>query len=327
MTKVYIIETPYHLLISTTKTILEKRIGKDIILLYKQNFSSITIKRLETIFKEVLCFNLIENFISLLNLKLRQKRIPLLPLFIKQNHNINEDWLRNKEVFIFNDNDYYGCFLNFMKKDYNLIEDGLNCFSFELAASARKFRHNLYSLLGFSWDCFGESKITKTIEVNDISKMRIKYPNAIELNRQQLFKRLNDNDVDAIAYVFNYSPLLSSPKKDCSLLLTQPLSEDGYVSHSKKIEIYKYLVQKYAIGTLYIKAHPREKEDYSKIWPNAVILSNNKIPFELYLLKENIHFKRAISTFTTAMDAIFCADEKIQMGLEWTLNFNEKNVD
>lgn len=321
MTKVYIIETPYHLLISTTKTILEKRIGKDIVLLYKQNFSSITIKRLKTIFKEVLCFNMIENFISLLNLKLRQKKIPLLPLFIKQNHNINEEWLRNKEVFIFNDNDYYGCFLNFIKKDYNLIEDGLNCFSFDLAASARKYRHKLYPLLGFSWGCFGESKNTKTIEVNDINRMRIKYPNSIEINRDQLFKCLDDDGVDTIAYVFNYQPLLSSPKGDCSLLLTQPLSEYGYVSHSKKIEIYKYLATKYAIGTLYIKAHPREKEDYSKILPNAIILSNNKIPFELYQLKEKFHFRRAISTFTTAMDSIFCADEKIQMGEEWTRNF------
>ena len=51
------------------------------------------------------------------------------------------------------------------------------------------------------------------------------------------------------------------------------------------------------------------------------ILSNNKIPFELYQLKEKFHFRRAISTFTTAMDSIFCADEKIQMGEEWTRNF------
>ncbi len=321
MTRVYIIETPYHLLICATKTILEKRIGKDIILLYKQNFSSTTIKRLKTIFKEVLCFNLIENFIGLLNLKLRQKKIPLLPFFIRQNHNINENWLKNKDVFIFNDNDYYGCFLNFMKKEYNLIEDGLNCYSSDLAAYVRKHRHKLYQLLGFSWGSFGESKFTKTIEVNDISKMRIKYPNSIEMSRDQLFKSLSDNDVDIIAYAFNYQPLLFSPKGDYSLLLTQPLSEDGYVSHSKKIEIYLYLAEKYAVGTLYVKAHPREKEDYSKILPNAVILNNNKIPFELYQLKEKFHFKRAISTFTTAMDSIFCADEKIQMGVEWTRNF------
>ncbi len=68
--------------------------------------------------------------------------------------------------------------------------------------------------------------------------------------------------------------------------------------------------------------HPREKEDYSKIFPDAIILGNQKIPFEIYQLKEKFRFNKAITTFSTLMDAIFCADEKISMGAEWTLNFH-----
>jgi len=45
------------------------------------------------------------------------------------------------------------------------------------------------------------------------------------------------------------------------------------------------------------------------------------VPFELFLLKEKCHFKRAITAFSAAIDAVFCAEEKIQMGQDWTLNF------
>ena len=321
MTKVYIIETPYHLLISIIKTLLEKRMGKDIIVIYKENFYPITIERLKGIFKEVLCFGTINNFINMLKLKMFQARVPLLANITKQNHNIDGKWLSDKDIYIYNDDNFYGCLLNHLKKDYTLVEDGLDCFSFDVAAYVKENHNRLYSFFGFSWGSFGKSIYTKSIEVNDISKVRTRLPNMIEVNRNQLFKSLNASEIDIIAHIFDYQALNISHKEECSLLLTQPLSEDGDVNHSKKIKIYKHLVEKYAIGTLYIKAHPREKEDYSKIFPNAIIVKNYKIPIELFLLKEKLHFKRVISTFTTAIDAIFCADEKIQMGLEWVKNF------
>lgn len=326
MTKVYIVATPYHLLISIVKAILEKRMGEDIVVIYKDNFRPITIARLKSIFKEVLCFDTIDNFINMLKLKIHLAGIPLLSNIIKQNHNIDGKWLKDKDVYIYNDDNFYGCLLNQLKKEYTLVEDGLNCFFFDTTDYVKKNHNKLYSLFGFFWGSFGESKYSKSIEVNDISKMYIKYPNAIEVKRDSMFKRLSDDEIDDIAHVFDYQPLNIRHNKDCSLLLTQPLSEDGYVTHSKKIKIYKYLVEKYAVGSLYIKAHPRETEDYSKIFPNAIIVKNNKIPIEVFLLKEKLHFKRVISTFTTAMDAIFCADEKIQMGLEWTLNFDEEKL-
>ncbi len=321
MEKVYIIETPYHLLISIAKTILQKRIGKDIVVIYKENFLPVTIDRLRSIFKSVLCFNTISNFINLLSLKIHEANIPFLSCIAKQNHNIDEHWLQDKDVYIFNDDNYYGCLLNHLKKSYTLIEDGLDCFSLDVEAYVKKNHKKIYSLFGFFWDSFGKSRYAKAIEVNDISKVRVKYPNMVEVNRSLLFKSLSDSEIDIIAHIYDYQPLNIPHKQDCSLLLTQPLSEDRYVDHQKKINIYRHIAKEYAIGTLYIKAHPREKEDYSQIFPNAIIIKNYKIPIELLLLKEKLHFKRVITTFTSAIDAIFCADEKIQMGLEWVKNF------
>ena len=136
-----------------------------------------------------------------------------------------------------------------------------------------------------------------------------------------MFRTLNDSEIDTIAKIFNYQPLNIPSLHEASLLLTQPLSEDQLISHEKRIKIFKYLVDKYSIGTLYIKVHPRDKDDYSIIFPNAIVLGMSEIPFEVYLLKERLHFRRAISAFTTLMDAVFCADEKIQLGMDWVLNF------
>ena len=323
MKKIYIVSTPYHLLISIIKTILEKRVGIDEIIIYNFHISQDTIKRTSSIFAKVYSCSFFDVLAELIRLKIRISHIPFLSNSVKGK--FSENFFQSKKIFIYNDDSYFGCFFNVLKMNYGLIEDGLNCFLYD--TSDLKLHSKLYDYLGFSWECFGRSQYTTSVEVNDVSKICINHLNVVEVPRKQLFECLRDEDIDTIANIFDYHPLNIPHDKECSLLLTQPLSEDDVVSHQKKIEIYKYLVQKYALGTLYIKAHPREKEDYSKIFPNAVVIKNNKTPIEVFLLKEKLHFKRVISTFTTAMDAIFCADEKIQMGYEWTLNFNEKNVD
>ena len=317
MRKIYIVSTPYHLLISIIKTILEKRIGKDEIIIYNFHIPRNTTRNVQSFFFKVYCCNYLDILAELVRLKIRISHVLFFSSYIK--NRFDDNFFQSKKIFIYNDDSYFGCFFNTLKINYGLIEDGLNFFSYD--TSKLKLHSKLYDLLGFSWKSFGYSQYTASIEVNDASKICINHSNIVEVSRNRMFKSLNEDDIDFIARSFNYQPLPSPPKGDHSLLLTQPLSEGGLVSHSKKIEIYRYLVAKYAIGILYIKVHPREKEDYSKIFPNAVILGEKNIPFEIIQLKEKMHFKRAISAFTTAMDAVFCADEKIQMGLDWVKNF------
>lgn len=316
MTNVYIVSTPYHLLISIIKTILSNRIGKDFIIMYTNHLSPITLKRAELIFKKSFCYNRMDILSNLISLKLSQ--IPFFSHLVRQKYGLNENWYKKNQIFIFNDNSYFGCLLNTYKIEYNLIEDALNF-----------YRHNplelnhhskLYDLLGFHWDYLSQSKFTKTIEINNTQNLWLKSTKIIVCDREKMFKSLEKKDVEKIAEIFDYHPLNMPDYNEKTLLLTQPLDE-GLMTRSKKIRIYKYLVEKYAIGKLYIKVHPREKEDYSKIFPEAIILGNQSIPFEAYQLIENFKFKRAITTFSAVIDAIFCAEEKITMGLEWTKNF------
>ena len=332
MIKTYLISTPYHLLISIIKTILANRIAQDeLIIIDKRFIQHHFLQNAHTIFKKITIINQ-HPTVSYLHILLWRnrisRRIPFLYNMLKKYTTIDEAYFKNKEVYMFYDLTYLACLLNVSKIEYNLIEDGLNQFQQSSNSDTRRrssFSFLWDSILGVSWKAFGQSKLNKSIEVNDGKNLHIKHPNIIVANRAKFFRSLTQENIDMIAKIFDYQPIGYQISEESTLLLTQPLVEDKLLSQSKKNALYKYLVKKYAIGKLYIKVHPREKEDYTKIFPNAVILGNRNIPFELLLLKENFHFKRAITAFSTAIDAVFCADEKINMGQEWTLNFQEND--
>lgn len=324
MNNVFLVYTPYHLLIAIIKTLLAKRVGVDeLIVCDPTAIHSKLAQSAGIIFKKIIQVKHGKTF-SYFNVLLWRNRISKHLRFsshiLKKIIGFDESYFKDKDVFIFNDYTAIGYLFNISGITYNLIEDGLNCFQYPLSSFTKsrcKFSHIWESVLGVSWLPFGPSRFTKSVEVNDKSNLHIKHPNIIVSNREQMFKKLNSSEINTIAKIFGYQPLNYPIENNSTLLLTQPLSEDHLIKHAKKIELYKQLVSKYSIGTLYIKKHPRERENYLDIFPNAIILENSNIPFEIFMLKEKIHFKRALSIYSTAMDAIFCADEKIQMGEKW----------
>ena len=66
--------------------------------------------------------------------------------------------------------------------------------------------------------------------------------------------------------------------KDYKLLLTQPYAESNEISMDEEIKIYKELLGNY--DKLVIKPHPNDKKDYTKIFPNAIIIKK-EFPIEL----------------------------------------------
>ncbi len=324
---IYIIDTQYHLLISIAKTLLDNRVGKDSVIIMRKNISSKIVYNVQFLFKDCMIYS--NRFKILLNVfltKIQQNKIPFLSQIIKKRNFLFNFIAYDSEIYIYDDNSYFGCWLNNAKIYYNHIEDGLDNFKlFKYKNKRIKIYDFIYRLLGISWDYWGTSKFIKSIEVNENRNLRLSHNNIIVQNREQMFKKLTPEQIDIIARIFNYKPLKNIVSGDKTLLLTQPLSEDSLVSHETKIHIYKHLVDKYAIGKLYIKIHPREKEDYTKLFPDAIILGNQDIPFEVYQLKEKFHFKKAITVFSTAINAVFCADEKISMSPEWMMNFSKKS--
>lgn len=89
-------------------------------------------------------------------------------------------------------------------------------------------------------------------------------------------------------------------EKEKILLITQPLSEDNIISEEEKIDIYSNLLKERDIKKIYIKPHPREKIDYTKVFQNIeVVIIEKEFPIEIFMLL-NMEFKKVITLFSTA---------------------------
>ena len=111
-----------------------------------------------------------------------------------------------------------------------------------------------------------------------------------ELNISDLFNDLNYEQKKQIYLVFKIPEKI---EQDGILILTQPLSEDGFMSECKKIEIYRNMVLKES-GMVFIKPHPRDNTDYSKILLNNVRVLSKSFPIEI-LNFMNVKFSKALT--------------------------------
>lgn len=104
-----------------------------------------------------------------------------------------------------------------------------------------------------------------------------------------------------------------------SLLLTQPLSEDGIITESEKVELYIKLIAKYNLKGVYIKTHPRESTVYSDY---NLIMLDLKCPaqfFEFY----SVNFNTVISLFSSSIHEL-SANTKILAGTAMSSKVNNK---
>lgn len=89
---------------------------------------------------------------------------------------------------------------------------------------------------------------------------------------------------------------LASCKK---ILLTQPLSEDGYITEIEKIAIYAKILERVGTENLLIKPHPREVSDYKRYFPDACVFDQS-VPMQLLTLN-GIRFEEAYTLFSSAV--------------------------
>lgn len=116
------------------------------------------------------------------------------------------------------------------------------------------------------------------------------------LNLKKLSKEENKKE---ILEIFNLDEnKIEIYKNKKYILLTQPLSEDGYMSEKDKIKIYKNILDKYNKNKIIIKPHPREKTEYFKVFGNIKIIKS-VFPIELLDILD-IKFERAITLFSSS---------------------------
>lgn len=87
--------------------------------------------------------------------------------------------------------------------------------------------------------------------------------------------------------------------EDVVLLLTEPFSEENYMTFDEEIRIYKDIIDKFTDKQVIIKPHPQDKKDYTKIFPDLMVLEKS-FPIELLSLI-GYNPKIVASTISTAL--------------------------
>lgn len=217
-------------------------------------------------------------------------------------------------ICIFHDDIWASRYCKDKKISYTLVEDALDIFKtlstspFAYMLPEWSIKNVIKKVFGIGYVFNGLDVNTKHIEVNNrniteaASSVRKKF---IEVPREPLFKALTKEQTDILQKLFMQdTPNLNGNK--LVLLLTQPLFEDRMVStEQQQIEIYRNLVADYLSEgqTLVIKPHPRDLLDYSKKFPDAVIINKN-MPVEVIRLCTDTKFEAVVTINSTAINSL-----------------------
>ncbi len=226
--------------------------------------------------------------------------------------------IKNSDIY---GNDSIALFDIFRKYKYTLLEDGLgnyiNLGKFSLSKlilgyTIRGFKHALP--YGISDNC-QKIYLAGLATVPD----RIKYKSEI-INLKQLWEAKSSIEQNEILEIFNFKKEYFSIFQNKNIyLLTQTLSEDGYMTEEEKIDIYRDIISNLNISNLVIKPHPREKTNYKKHFKDISVL-DSPIPFELFDLV-GLKIDKVITLFSAAALNI---DKDIE--LEWLGTYNHPKL-
>ncbi|KZE38889.1 hypothetical protein AV656_08290 [Bhargavaea cecembensis] len=282
---IFIVNTPYHLLITTT--------------LHTKNDLVIIIDDFN-VEKSTFCSDLIEKKMKenkIIIIKgLRSFRGKPLNLFRyireikKRAKNINANFDGN--LFLFNDgNPFNQIFISNLRnsRDVILIEEGIG-----LYRDVKKRHHFLYDVIGKS--IFGLS-FQNTRRIGGHKNTSIIVCNLPEcLSDIQLEKEIFlINEFCSIDKNFLSSLNKTIPKEKFDIFISQPLVEDGVLPENlyiKKLDsIFKKVIRKN--HNFYIKPHPRESKNkytYFEKKYGVKIVEDKDIPIEIFLSNQDSSF-------------------------------------
>lgn len=196
----------------------------------------------------------------------------------------------------------------FYQERINVIEEGtLNYMPYKAAPKGMK--EKIQRVITFIYGLDERKKVMgygdKVDKVYLTDSLCESIPQGLEekaevINLKELWENKSEEEKRIIKNVFGFNDeILDKVKGESVMLFTQPMSEDGILSEERKIEIYSKVLEKYSNKSVIIKAHPREKTDYSKIFPRCYVMKE-KYPVEL-LAVMGIKLERVVTLFSTAV--------------------------
>lgn len=242
---------------------------------------------------------------------------------VEENSDINQyaQFIQNSEFNLFYLWGYPSAYfiLRYPKNYARIIEDGAR--NYLLKISWLKYFKRKYLLSTYIGD--GLDHAIKEIQLQYPEQLhyRLKHKGTIlELRKMQADLLPADNL--RILNVFMSGHEIHFDDHSKLLIITQPLSEDGFVTEQYKISLYKEMIDLYSQGRqVYLKPHPRELTDYKKYLPCNFIEIPRAFPLEMFDLMQNINFDTAVTLFSSSLSNITCITEKIELGKSYVKQF------
>lgn len=333
--RIYVCHTLYHVYVSLLKEMNRKE-GQDKkadIALSKMfmDFGDLD-KRLQAagVFDRVLALDerRAEEFPELMKYKQNHKRIVKHMInriiFTKKLGKLQEkfidiDFTEYEDIYVFCDSDPIGYYLSYRHIYYHAVEDGLDCLkNFDAAHVDNRGHFKLKAALAANNLIFiqnGYGKYCLDMEVNDASHFDYTFQKYREVPRKPMERALNAQQKKTMLAVFLPDADAVAAQlagcRDCVLFLTEGFPGDKpEVRKAVSDEILRdYCGDSHVV----IKPHPRDGLDYAALYPQCTVI-RGQFPIEVLNFIEGIHFRKAVSIITSALESIEFADEKINIG-------------
>lgn len=237
-------------------------------------------------------------------------RIPIVPNIVNKifNYLYFSFKFRDKVNYIVYGQDHLSASNFFVSKyKFILIEDGLSFHSNYITKLKEKFLKEKFLKKSIRKICkinyhHGLDEKIKEIYVSNLGELSKEYRNKDlkYFNIQELWENVGEKKQQEIVKFYNIDKNILNfefCRESYTLLLTQPLSEDRYITEQEKIAIYSKIIKENK--KIIIKPHPRERTIYEKYFKDIRIL-DKEIPIELYSLL-GIKFNKIVSLFSTGI--------------------------
>ncbi len=287
---VYFCSTYYHVLITCLKSLMTKQ-KIDLIVLEYINEPNSLVERIRKsgLFEKV-------NVLKTPEFVIKKNLIEKLyanKLYKSRMNDFQFSFNRYNNIYLFMDDTWIARYCKLEHIKYHLIEDSLDAFKYilknryrELVSSEYNHLHTLYKIFPYAegnHKHFLSSEEVLDIEVNQIEGTIFEmgdHSRLLEVSRNRLFKLLEDEkNLNRLLDIFIDDRNIIEGN-NIVLVFTSPFYADKIVkSEDEQLRIYRSLIEKYSGHNVFIKAHPRDAINYSKLGNIKIVPKN--FPSEL----------------------------------------------
>lgn len=238
----------------------------------------------------------------------------------------HSDFIKNAEINLFMALGYTSAYFVDKYRDsfIRMIEDGERTYATRLGVLKILKRKRIYKT--FIGEGLDEEIVEIEVQNPERLNEKIRHKGS-KLDLKKLSGEISDVESKQLLRIFSVDIIKVPNHKGGTLLITQPLSEDSFISEEEKIELYKKILNEYTDGEkIFIKVHPREKTDYKNVFEVDYQIISKDFPIELLDLLPNIYFKKSITIWSSAVNNLNCIGEKIFLGMDYDKRLAHKKI-